>query len=169
MRAQVSRSGSASRRAEESGPRVLETMRGSVATRDRFLLGAIPLLQAALAAGLGWFVAHDLVGHRAPIFAPIGALLILSNAPGRRTGRVLAATLGALIGIAIGELLVSAIGTGAIQVAVVALLAMSATAALGASPAVVTEMPASPPSSLPLSSPRTASTARPRYVGWLMS
>jgi uncharacterized membrane protein YgaE (UPF0421/DUF939 family) len=78
------------------------------------------------------------VGHTAPIFAPIGALLILSNAPGRRTSRVLAATLGAVIGIAVGDLLVSAIGTGAIQVAIVALLAMSVTAVLGASPAVVT-------------------------------
>jgi len=95
-------------------------------------------LQAALAAGLAWFLARDIVGHTAPIFAPIGALLILSNAPGRRTSRVLAATLGAVIGIAVGDLLVSVIGTGAIQVAVVALLAMSATAVLGASPAVVT-------------------------------
>lgn len=100
--------------------------------------GIVPLVQAALAAGLAWFIAHDLVGHAAPIFAPIGALLILSNAPGRRTSRVFAATLGAVIGIAVGDLLVSVIGTGAIQVAVVALLAMSATAVLRASPAVVT-------------------------------
>jgi Fusaric acid resistance protein-like len=109
--------------------RTLNTPRGPWAARERLRSDAIPLLQAALAAGLAWFLARDLVGHAAPIFAPIGALLILSNAPGHRTGRVLAATLGAVIGIAVGDLLVRAIGTGAIQVAVVALFAMSATAA----------------------------------------
>jgi uncharacterized membrane protein YgaE (UPF0421/DUF939 family) len=69
--------------------------------QERLLFGTVPLLQAALAAGLAWYVAHDLVGHVAPIFAPVGALLILSNAPGRRTSRVLAATLGAVVGIAV--------------------------------------------------------------------
>jgi uncharacterized membrane protein YgaE (UPF0421/DUF939 family) len=138
MKTRIPQSQPASKRAVESTTRSLEALRGRWAPRERFRSDAIPLLQAALAAGLAWFVARDLVGHTAPIFAPIGALLILSNAPGRRTSRVLAATLGAIIGIAVGDLLVSAIGTGAIQVAVVALLAMSATAVLGASPAVVT-------------------------------
>lgn len=138
MKTRVPRSQPASKRAAGSTTRSLESMRERWAPRERFRSDAIPLLQAALAAGLAWFVARDLVGHTAPIFAPIGALLILSNAPGRRTSRVLAATLGAVIGIAVGDLLVSAIGTGAIQIAVVALLAMSATAVLGASPAVVT-------------------------------
>ena len=138
MKTRVPRSQPASKRAVGSTTRSLESLRERWAPRERFRSDAIPLLQAALAAGLAWFVARDLVGHTAPIFAPIGALLILSNAPGRRTSRVLAATLGAVIGIAVGDLLVSAIGTGAMQVAVVALLAMSATAVLGASPAVVT-------------------------------
>ncbi|HME04326.1 MAG TPA: FUSC family protein [Solirubrobacteraceae bacterium] len=99
---------------------------------------ALPLVQAALAAGIAWFLAHDVIGHRAPIFAPIGALLVLSNAPGRRVDRVLAATIGAVVGIAVGDLLVAALGTGAIQVALVALLAMSAAALLGGSPTLVT-------------------------------
>jgi uncharacterized membrane protein YgaE (UPF0421/DUF939 family) len=98
----------------------------------------LPLLQAALAAGLGWFLAHDVVGHRSPIFAPIGALLILANAPGRRTGRVLATTIGAAIGVAIGDLLVAVLGTGPIQVAIVALLATGAATTLGAGPTLVT-------------------------------
>ena len=138
MKARVPRTQPASKRAADSTTRSLESLRERWAPRERFRSDAIPLLQAALAAGLAWFVARDLVGHTAPIFAPIGALLILSNAPGRRTSRVLAATLGAVTGVAVGDLLVSAIGTGAMQVAVVALLAMSATAVLGASPAAVT-------------------------------
>ena len=138
MRTRVPRSRSAIKRAVERTTRRLEALRGPGAACERFRYDAIPLVQAALAAGLAWFLAHDLVGQTAPIFAPIGALLILSNAPGRRTSRVLAATLGAVIGIAVGDLLVSAIGAGSIQVAVVALLAMSVTAMLGASPAVVT-------------------------------
>ena len=138
MKTRAPRSRSASKRTVESTTRPLETLRGPGAARERFRSDAIPLVQAALAADLAWFVAHDLAGHPAPIFAPIGALLILSDAPGRRTSRVLAATLGAVIGIALGDALVSAIGKGAIQVTVVAVLAMSATAVLGASPAVVT-------------------------------
>ena len=138
VKTRAPRSRSASKRTVESTTRPLETLRGPEAARERFRSDAIPLVQAALAAGLAWFVAHDLLGHPAPIFAPIGALLILSDAPGRRTSRVLAATLGAVIGIAVGDALVSASGTGAIQVTVVAVLAMSATAVLGASPAVVT-------------------------------
>ena len=138
VKTRAPRSRSPSRRAVESTTRPLETVRGPGAARERFRSDAIPLVQAGLAAGRAWFVTRDLVGHPAPSFAPIGALLILSDVPGRRTSRVLAATLGAVIGIAVGDALVSAIGTGAVQVTVVAVLAMSATAVLGASPVVVT-------------------------------
>jgi uncharacterized membrane protein YgaE (UPF0421/DUF939 family) len=105
---------------------------------ERVRVAGLPLLQAALAAGLGWFLAHDVIGHRSPIFAPIAALLILADTPGRRTSRVLATTIGAVIGIAIGDLLVATLGTGPIQVAIVAFLATATAIVLGAGPTLAT-------------------------------
>jgi uncharacterized membrane protein YgaE (UPF0421/DUF939 family) len=119
--------------------RALDSLQRSGGGLNRLREAWLPLLQAAVAAGLAWFLAHDVLGHKTPIFAPIGALIILSNAPGRRTSRILATTLGAVIGIAIGDLVVSAMGTGAIEVAVVALLAMGVATGLGASPMLVTQ------------------------------
>jgi len=84
MKTRVPRSQPAGKRAAEGTTRSLEALRERWAPRERFRSDAIPLLQAALAAGLAWLVARDLVGHTAPIFAPIGALLILSNAPDTR-------------------------------------------------------------------------------------
>jgi len=126
----------AARRGTARAPAALRQSGGGL---DRLSESWVPLLQAAVAAGLAWFIAHDVIGHETPIFAPIGALIILSNAPGRRTSRILATTLGAVIGIAIGDLVVSAMGTGGIEVAVVALLAMGVATVLGASPMLVTQ------------------------------
>ncbi len=107
--------------------------------RQRLLFAGPPLVQASVASGLAWFVAHNLIGHETPVFAPIGALLVLSNAPGRRTSRVIATALGAVIGVAVGDLLIAAIGTGAVQVAVVALLTMGLATALGADAMLITQ------------------------------
>ena len=37
-----------------------------------------PVVQAALAAGLSWFVAMHLFGHRAPLFAPVTAIVCIA-------------------------------------------------------------------------------------------
>jgi len=36
------------------------------------------VVQAALAAGLSWFVAVHLFGHRAPLFAPVTAIVCIA-------------------------------------------------------------------------------------------
>ena len=60
----------------------------SIASRVEMLrAGAMPTLQTAVAAGAAWFVAHDLVGHAQPFFAPIAATIALGLAPGRRSRR----------------------------------------------------------------------------------
>jgi uncharacterized membrane protein YgaE (UPF0421/DUF939 family) len=38
---------------------------------------AMPVIQAAVAAGLSWLVAVNIVGHRSPFFAPIAAVICL--------------------------------------------------------------------------------------------
>lgn len=106
---------------------------------DRLRSAAMPLAQAGLAAGLAWFLVHDVIGHEHGIFGPIGALYALSLAPGRPSRRVLEAALGAALGVAVGDLLIGAIGVGPVQVGLVATLAMGAAILLGGAPGIVAQ------------------------------
>src|SRR2546427_6300409 len=85
---------------------------------------AVPIVQAALAAGLSWLVAVHLVDHRAPFFAPVAAVVCLGITLGRLR-RVIELIVGVGLGVGVGDLLISAIGPGPWQVAVVVALAMS--------------------------------------------
>src|SRR5215470_4358028 len=86
---------------------------------------AVPLLQTALAAGLSWFVAVHLFGHRAPLFAPVAAIISIDMTLGQRLRRAIELIVGASVGVGVGALLISAIGSGAWQIAVVVGLATS--------------------------------------------
>src|SRR6058998_3883836 len=50
---------------------------------------AVPIVQAALAAGLSWLVAVHIVDHRAPFFAPVAAVVCLGITLGQRLRRVI--------------------------------------------------------------------------------
>jgi uncharacterized membrane protein YgaE (UPF0421/DUF939 family) len=43
----------------------------------RLRSSALPIVQCGLAAGAAWLVAHDVVGHERPFFAPIAAVISL--------------------------------------------------------------------------------------------
>jgi uncharacterized membrane protein YgaE (UPF0421/DUF939 family) len=81
-------------------------------------------IQAGLAAGLSWFVAHDVVGHRQPFFAPVAAVVALGAALGQRLSRVIELVLGVALGVLVGDTLVYFIGTGALQLSLVVALAV---------------------------------------------
>ena len=83
------------------------------------------MVQAALAAGLSWFVAVHLFGHRAPLFAPVAAIVCIDMTLGQRLRRAIELILGASVGLGVGALLICAIGTGPWQIAVVVALATS--------------------------------------------
>jgi len=84
------------------------------------------LVQTALAAGLSWFVAAHLLGHSAPLFAPVAAIVSIDMTVGERLRRAIELIVGASVGVGVGALLVSSIGTGSWQIAVVVALATSA-------------------------------------------
>src|SRR5262247_4036828 len=86
---------------------------------------AVPVVQTALAAGLSWFVAVHLFGHREPLFAPVAAIVSIDMALGQRLRRAIELIVGASVGVGVGSLLISAIGTGSWQIAVVVALAAS--------------------------------------------
>jgi uncharacterized membrane protein YgaE (UPF0421/DUF939 family) len=82
--------------------------------------------QCALAAGVAWFVAADLLGHPTPFFAPIAAVVSLGTSYGQRLRRVAEVTLGVAIGVFVADLLVSVTGSGWWQLSLVVALAMTA-------------------------------------------
>ncbi|WP_207921955.1 FUSC family protein [Saccharopolyspora terrae] len=91
----------------------------------RLLRTGVPIVQCALAAGVAWFLAHDIVGHVAPFFAPIAAVISLGVSLGQRMRRALELVVGVSIGVGVGDVLISVIGTGTWQIALVVALAMS--------------------------------------------
>ncbi len=92
----------------------------------------VPLLQTSAAAGIAWFLAHDVLGHRSSaFFAPVAAVIALGLGPGNHTRRAAERVVGVAVGILIGDALISAIGRGPGQVALVVFLARSGAIVLG--------------------------------------
>jgi uncharacterized membrane protein YgaE (UPF0421/DUF939 family) len=88
-------------------------------------------LQAGLAAGIAWFVAHDVIGRPSPFFAPIAAVITLASSVGQRARRTVELVIGVAIGIGIGDGIILLIGTGPWQVGLVVVLAIGTAAAVG--------------------------------------
>jgi uncharacterized membrane protein YgaE (UPF0421/DUF939 family) len=95
--------------------------------------------QCAVAAGLAWYLAHDVFGHPRPFFAPIVAVICLGTSYGQRLRRVVEVTLGVAVGVFLADLLLLLIGTGAWQVTILVALAMSVTLMLNAGTLFVTQ------------------------------
>jgi uncharacterized membrane protein YccC len=84
-----------------------------------------PVLQAAVAASLAYFLAEVLIGHGQPFFAPIAAVICLSVTFGSRNRRTVELVFGVAVGLTVADLLVLVIGNGTLQIAVVVLFAMA--------------------------------------------
>ncbi len=112
----------------EAGPLDRMWSRGRVSVRARVARLADKrwhVLQCALAAGVAWFVAADLLDHPTPFFAPIVAVVSLGTSYGQRLRRVAEVTVGVAIGVLIADLLVIQIGSGWWQLTLIVVLAMS--------------------------------------------
>ena len=92
----------------------------------RLRSSALPIVQCGLAAGAAWLVAHDLVGHERPFFAPIAAVISLGVSLGGRLRRAVELVVGVSLGVLVGDLLISEIGSGWWQIALVVMLAVGA-------------------------------------------
>ena len=99
----------------------------------------VPIAQSALAAALAWFLAHDVIGHTKPFFAPIAALIALGVGVANRPRRVAELTLGVAVGIGVGDVLVWGIGSGTWQLGLVVALAMAAAVLIGGGPLFVSQ------------------------------
>jgi uncharacterized membrane protein YgaE (UPF0421/DUF939 family) len=87
--------------------------------------------QCAVAAGVAWFLASDVLGHDAPFFAPIAAVVSLGTSYGQRLRRVAEVTVGVAVGVLVGDLLTHWLGSGGWQIALIVSLAMATALLLG--------------------------------------
>ena len=111
----------------EAWERRLDRSRTSMRTRlVRWRSKRWAIAQCAIAAGVAWFLAHDVLGHEVPLFASIAAVVSLGTSYGQRLRRVAEVTVGVAIGVLLGDLLVSWLGSGAWQITLIVGLAMSA-------------------------------------------
>jgi uncharacterized membrane protein YgaE (UPF0421/DUF939 family) len=99
---------------------------------DRFAVGVgrvrlswWSIAQSALGGALAWELAARLLGHPAPYFASVAAIVCLSISVLNRLRRVGELALGVSIGVLLGDLLVREIGRGSWQLGVVVLIAMT--------------------------------------------
>jgi uncharacterized membrane protein YgaE (UPF0421/DUF939 family) len=118
--------------ARRTGARLRDRLR-------RVRMNVLLALQTGIAAGLAWLVAHELIGHRAPFFAPIAAVVTLAVSVGQRLRRAFELVLGVAIGIAVGDLLIYLIGTGPFQIGLVVSLAIVTAIFAGGGSALVTQ------------------------------
>lgn len=106
--------------------RALTRSRTSVRARvDRWKAKRFQIAQCALAAGVAWFIADDLLGHQTPFFAPIAAVVSLGTSYGQRLRRVVEVTIGVAVGVLMGDLLVAGLGSGWWQLTLIVALAMT--------------------------------------------
>ncbi|HYG92412.1 MAG TPA: FUSC family protein [Nocardioides sp.] len=92
---------------------------------DRWRSKLWAIVQCAVAAGVAWWLAADVLDHETPFFAPIAAVVSLGTSFGQRHRRVVEVTVGVAIGVLVADLLVVLIGSGAWQLALIVALAMS--------------------------------------------
>ena len=98
---------------------------------------AFLLVQSALAAGVAWWVACDVLAHPTPFFAPIVAVVCLGISYGQRLRRVIEVAVGVAVGVFTADLFVSVAGTGGWQITVVVIVAMSLALLVGGGPVFV--------------------------------
>lgn len=95
--------------------------------------------QCAVAAGVSWYFAREVLGHPRPFFAPIVAVICLGTSYGQRLRRVAEVTIGVTVGVFLADLLLRLIGTGGWQISVVVALGMGIALLLNAGALLVTQ------------------------------
>ena len=126
------------------GPQPLDRLwsRGRVSARARIARTrskSWQIGQCAIAAGVAYFIASELLGHETPFFAPIAAVVSLGTSYGQRLRRVAEVTLGVAIGVFVADMLTLALGSGWWQLILIVSLAMTAAFLLDGGQLVVTQ------------------------------
>lgn len=116
-----------------SGPLTarIDVARTGQRARRRVLDSFGAVLQASVAASLSWLIAHRVLGHPQPFFAPIAAAISLSTSHIQRSRRIAQMVAGVLLGIGIAEVLTPLLGVSTAALGVIVLVTMLLTIAVG--------------------------------------
>ncbi|MFV0427112.1 MAG: FUSC family protein [Beutenbergiaceae bacterium] len=93
---------------------------------------AFLIIQCSVTAGIAWWVGSALLGHGAPTFAAIAAIITLGFSYGQRLSRALEIAVGVAVGVFVGLGFSLMFGNGVWQIVVVSVIAMSLATLLGA-------------------------------------
>ena len=97
--------------------------------RKRFIF----IVQAAVGAGLAFWVAQTFFGHEIPFFAPIAVVVTLGISGGNRLNKALEMSVAGVVGVGVGQLLVHTLGTGDWQIAAGVAISLTVAALLSKS------------------------------------
>lgn len=89
------------------------------------------LTQMSVAASLAWYLAHDVLHHRQPFFAPTAAAVCLSVSNVLRAQRAVQMMIGVALGIGVGAVVQVPFGNGPIAMAAALFIALSAAVLIG--------------------------------------
>lgn len=110
--------------------------RGSI---HRLRSAVWPIAQTAVAAGLSWVVASELLGHPRPFFAPVAAIIALGVMRGQRARRAFELLFGVALGVGLADLLLHTTGRGVVALVLAVTLAMFAAVTVNAGQLMLTE------------------------------
>jgi uncharacterized membrane protein YgaE (UPF0421/DUF939 family) len=92
---------------------------------DRVRVAWRSVVQAGLAAGAAYLIAHDVIGHARPFFAPVAAIITLGLTVAQRGRRAVELVIGVVVGIAVSDVVISGIGVGTWQLALVVMVTVA--------------------------------------------
>ncbi|HKE65602.1 MAG TPA: FUSC family protein [Micromonosporaceae bacterium] len=104
---------------------------------SRVRASLVVAVQAGIAAGIAWYLAHTVIGHSRPFFAPVAAVIVLGVSVGQRLRRAVELVLGVALGIGVGDIIIYFIGTGGWQIALVVVLAILTAVFVGGSATLI--------------------------------
>ena len=90
-----------------------------------------PAVQASVAVAIAWYFAHGVLGHPAPIFAPVAAAVTLGASRVMRGQRAVQLMGGVTIGIGIGVAVGAVAGADALGLGLATLVTMCVAIAIG--------------------------------------
>ncbi|OBK11888.1 FUSC family protein [Mycobacterium asiaticum] len=104
---------------------------GAGAAAHRLRSALWPIAQTSAAAGLAWYLTHDVLHHPQPFFAPISAVVCMSASNVLRARRAGQMIIGVTLGIVLGAAVQSVIGTDGLGFTVAVFVALSVAVLIG--------------------------------------
>ncbi|OBF82633.1 hypothetical protein A5791_04130 [Mycobacterium sp. 852002-51163_SCH5372311] len=95
------------------------------AAARRLRRGLWPIAQTTIAASLAWYLAHDVLGHKEPFFAPISAAVCLWMTNLVRAELAVEMIIGVTVGIGVGTAVLAVLGTGTLGMGAAVLFSLT--------------------------------------------